>query len=154
MGKNIVEMREAYWVWLGENSAIRVASEDAVLSMYLECGQEFNVANSFGRCDQACKVLEIVWDEPLLEGKTCHKTIFSPVDIIKFNGEIRKVIRYQYPSRLVGLRKSWAKHGENWWPNEYDQAIVNPDVCVLRGRKSEIEQLAVKFSPETGIASL
>lgn len=58
--RQVIGLNEAWWVWLGEQPAVRVADKDEAMALMLTQGKEFGVANSRGRCDMATAVAEVL----------------------------------------------------------------------------------------------
>lgn len=82
MAKQVVGMNEAWWVWLGEQPAIRVETAAEAASLMLAQAKEYGIANSRGRYDMAAPVVELLWDVPLPEDKDFHKTVISVIPTV------------------------------------------------------------------------
>ena len=144
----VIGLTEAWWVWLGEEPAIRVASEEAAVNALIASGREYGIENSYGRSDMACPVAEILWDKPLPEGKRFHKTVFSPLTMVLHKGVVRKCIGRISPSKLAKLSKGWDQlepKFPSWFPRQYNEALNNPDVFVLQGVRPFLDQLNEKY---------
>jgi hypothetical protein len=134
----VVGLTECWWVWLGEKPATRVTSEEEARALMLHEGRDYEAVNSFNRPDMATPVVEVLWNEPLPQGNTFHKTVCSPLLMVSRGGELRKVVRRIAPSRFQRTAKSWyALEPEltAWWPRQYLLAINDPETLVLRGSK-------------------
>lgn len=150
MGKReVVSFNEAWWVWIGDDGAVDVENEEQARDMLLKSGQEYkdyDLVN--GRPDFACPVVEIRWNDKLPAGETYHKTVVSPLTMVLHKGKIRKMIAHISPSKLAFIGKSWYALEPKfpaWLPNQYMQGYNNPEVCILKGKKSVVEQLNDKF---------
>lgn len=142
--RKVIGLQEAWWIWLGEDPAIRVESEEEVKNLILNKGKDYNIKNSHGRYDMACPVAEIVWSDPLPEGKKFHKTVISPLILVLHNNKIKKMIEHLSPSKLASVSKSWYNLEPQipaWIPNQYNNAYNNKEVLVIKGKKSILEQL-------------
>lgn len=148
MRRQLIGITEAWWVWLGEQPAVRVATEIEARELMLREGRDYELTNSFNRSDMACPVVELLWDEPLAQGKTCHKTVISPVMMVLRQGQLRKVVRRLTPSRFASTAKSWYELEPRmpaWWPRQYLSAVNDPETLVLRGSKSVEAQIAARW---------
>jgi len=145
--RQIVALREVWWVWLGEDTAITVDSEGAARQLLLSKGRDYSLSNSTGRPDIACAVAEIVWNAPLPEGKTYHKVVLSPAALVVHQGYVRRIVRRLTPSRLAAVTKNWVERPgvPAWWPEQYHSAVNDPNALVLRGRREVAEQLAERW---------
>lgn len=146
--REIIGMSEAWWVWLGEQPAIRVATEVDAASLMLAQGSEYGIANSHNRCDMASPVVEVLWNVPLHDGKNHHKTVISPVLYILYKAKLRKVIQHLSPSKLASVSKGWEALEPKfpaWWPRQYHEAINDPEALVIRGKKPLELQLAARW---------
>lgn len=159
----VVKLREVWWLWLGEASAVSVASEEIAIERLLSEGKEYVVVNSFGRSDMACAEIEITWDKPLPEGESYHKTVSSPVFVVKHNGIARKCMQRLTPSKLASVSRGWndliKSNLPAWWPDQYRMGITSPEVLILKGKKplelqleqtTQIEDSPVNESLENG----
>lgn len=139
MGKReIVGMKEAWWVWMGDEPAIRVETEAEARSLMLNHGREYGIRNSNNRCDMASPVVEVAWNDALPVGETCHKTVISPVVYVIHNGKLRKTIQPISPSELARITKEWSKqdHGlPAWLPRQYLAAMSDPETLIQRGKQ-------------------
>lgn len=145
--RQAVALREVWWVWIGEEPAVSVASEEAARQLLLSSGRDYSLGNSMGRSDMACAVAEIIWNEPLPDGQDYHKVVVSPSHLILHAGCVRRMIQRLTPSKLASVTNGWpAKPGvPAWWPEQYNAALNDPNTLVLRGRRSAITQLAERW---------
>lgn len=150
MGKRqVIGLTEAWWAWIGGNPAIRLETESEARAMMLAQAKEYGITNDHGyRHDVASPVVEVLWNEPLADGKSCHKTVISPVTLVLHNGKLRKVIRPLSPSKLAATSKGWLALEPRlpaWWPQQYHSAINDPETLVVRGKKPLELQLAASW---------
>ena len=149
MGKReVIGMTEAWWVWLGEEPAIRVVTEADATSLMLAQGREYGIANSHNRSDSARPVVELLWTDPLPAHCSHHKTVVSPVSFVLHGGKLRKVIYPLSPSRLASISKDWYAAEPRlpaWWLRQYHAAINDPEALVVRGKKPLVFQLAERW---------
>lgn len=148
MKKKTIAIKEAWWVWLGEESAIRVENESEARSLLLQSGKEYDICNSYNRSDCASPVAELLWNTPLGEGESFHKTVISPLVIVLHNKELRKVVYNIPPSKQASLFKGWYELEPElpaWIPNQYNAAINDVDCLIVKSKKPLIEQLRNKW---------
>lgn len=141
--RKTIGLIEAWWVWIGEKKAVRVDTKEQALSL-LQQGQEYVYTNTNGCSDSASPVVEVIWNDPLPPGKTYHKTVISPVKYVLHNKQIVKVLRTMPPSKSVSLFKSWYKLEPElpaWYPNQYNDALNDPQTLVIKGNKSLLQEL-------------
>ncbi|MEX3555549.1 MAG: hypothetical protein VB131_02605 [Burkholderia gladioli] len=151
MGKReVLGLTEAWWVWVGEAPAVRVATESEARALMLRDGRDYEVPNSRGRSDMACPVAEVRWSDPLPEGQTFHKTVCSPVLMVMRLGQLRKVVRHLAPSKFNSTAKSWYALEPGvpaWWPRQYLSAVNDDETLVHRGSKPLTEQIDARWPP-------
>jgi hypothetical protein len=136
--REVVGLTEAWWVWIGEKPAVRVATENEARELMLRDGRDYEFVNSFNRSDIACPVVEVLWNEPLPEGETFHRTVCSPVLMVLRRGQLRKVVSRLAPSKFANTAKSWFALEPGlpaWWPRQYLAAMTDPETLVLCGSK-------------------
>jgi hypothetical protein len=146
--RQVLGISEAWWVWVGEQPAVRVKDASEAHALLIAEGKDYRLPNSDKRPDFACPVAEILWSDPLPVGQAFHKTVISPVETILLNGNLRRIVGYMSPSRYTRTVRSWFDSGPGlyaWLPAQYDSAIADPEVLVLRGRKSIIDQLLSRW---------
>lgn len=143
MARKVIAQRECWWVWLGEEPAVRVDTEEEAVFLMCSQGHDYGIPNKHGRRDCACSVLEVIWDEPLPEDKDYHTSVISPIYMVLRKGHLRKFIHPKPPSKLRPIVKSWSSPVSNgfpaWWPDQYFSAINDPRVLKVRGKKVRIE---------------
>ena len=149
MGKcELIGMREAWWVWLGEQPAVRLDTEADASTLMLENGREYGIMNNYNRCDQASPVVELIWNSVLPAGQSHHKTVCSPAVYVLHDGELRKMIRPLTPSKLEAATKGWKALEPKfpaWWAQQYHDSINDPDTLIVRGSKPLVIQLAARW---------
>ncbi len=152
--RKTVGLTEAWWVWLGDASAIRVATQDEAIALLERDGKNCDVGNQHGRVDCACAVAQIVWNEPFhdasQEANGYHKVVMSPVLYVLWRGKVRKLLAARMtPSKLAARRRSWevdASGNRAWWPKQYDEAVNDPETVIPRGKRS-LAQLMSESEP-------
>lgn len=146
--RKVIGLTEVWWVWIGEEPAVRVATEVEAKELMLQEGRDYEDANSFKRPDMACPVAEVLWSEPLMDGQSYHKPVCAPVFMVLRRGQLRKVVRRLAPSKFTSMAKSWYAIEPElpaWWPNHYLAAINDPNTLVLRGSKPLEVQIDVRW---------
>lgn len=144
--QKVIGLCEAWWVWLAEQPAVRIATEAEAKALMLAEGKD--ISNSHNRWDMASPVAELLWNTPLPDGETFHKTVISPVAMLLHNGKLRKFICPLSPSKLASTSKGWYALEPDlpaWWPHQFHAAFNDPEVLVLRGKKPLKEQLDAKW---------
>ncbi|WP_454727832.1 MULTISPECIES: hypothetical protein [Cupriavidus] len=131
--RQVVSGNEAWWVWLGEAPAVRVASAEEAMTMLKRDGRDCTVRNLTGRADSVCAVLEILWNEPFRDDEEAaqgyHRVVWSPWVHVLWQGAVRGYVCRQ-----------WGEDG--WWPAQYDKASADPNTVVLRGKRTLVETLS------------
>lgn len=152
MKRKSMKFTEAWWVWVGDEPAVRVGSELEAMKLLLEEGKEYGIGNSFNRCDMASPILEVLWNKHLPEGATYHNAILAPFFVILHRGVPRKVIKPLTPSRLAQISRSWyalVPELPAWWPKQYDAAINDNAALKVRGKKKPLEDQLDARWPES-----
>lgn len=147
--RKVINLNEAWWVWIGEDPAIRVETQKEAMDLLQSKGKDYTIRNSYGRSDFASPVVELLWNTPVPEGQSFHKTVISPVMFVKYNNDIRKMIEYIPPSKSTSLFKSWYELEPElpaWIPNQYNEAVNDSNCLIIKGKKSIVDQLNNKFS--------
>ncbi|GGM25450.1 hypothetical protein ACFQDN_21895 [Pseudomonas asuensis] len=146
--RKVVSITEAWCVWTGEKSAVRLVTKSEALELLNHQGQDCAVTNSYFRFDMACPVAQILWNEPLEEGKTHHKIVTSPQLTVLRKGQLRTIIHPLPPSKFKSISKAWydveSQH-IGWWPEQYITGINDPDTLVLRGSKPLTDQIDARW---------
>lgn len=149
--KRVVEISQQWMVWLGKESGVRFTGEQDALSALRESGLDCDERNCFGRFDHASPIALLTWNRPLEGGENYHKMVVSPVFFVLWGGLPRKILSYQSPSRLRGVRKDWGQLKEYgmlpWWVDQYDRALDDPDTVRYSGRKPIHDVLRGRFGP-------
>lgn len=105
--REIISIQSAWWVWLGRSDGIRVSTEEDAAKLLREQGAEYTGLDASHR-DLANAVREVLWNDPLPEGQTFHKTIFDPLMMVLYKGRARKILPRMSPSRLKRVPPDWA----------------------------------------------
>lgn len=130
--REIIDSRDAWWVWVGGNDAVRVKTEEAAAKLLCEHGGEFT-GEQESHCDLANAVREVLWNEPLPEGESFHKTVFDPLMMIVHKGKARKILPRMTASRLKRMPPDWA--------DLYRAADSDGEVLSIKPKIPLIEQL-------------
>ncbi|WP_432262811.1 hypothetical protein [Cupriavidus sp. TMH.W2] len=149
MGKReVIDLTEAWWVWVGEQPAVRVASAREARALMQREGRDCEQGNRFNRPDIACPVAELLWNEPLPQNATFHRTVCSPVSLVLRRGQLRKVVSRLAPSKFERTARGWyalEPRVPAWWPRQYLDAVDDPGTLVLRGAAPWIAQLDARW---------
>ncbi|CAG9260990.1 hypothetical protein BDI4_660046 [Burkholderia diffusa] len=146
--RQTISLTEAWWVWVGEAPAVRVATEQEAIDVMLRHARDFEIGNSHGRSDVARPIVELLRSDPLPEGKCFHKVVFSPVRTVLRRGQLRKVVDHLSPSRFASIAKGWYELEPRlpaWLPRQYLAAINDPETLTLRGSKPIEAQIDIRW---------
>jgi DNA-binding GntR family transcriptional regulator len=94
-------------VWLGNREAVRVATEEEAAKLLCNHGAEYTGLEESHR-SLANAVREVLWNDPLPEGQTFHRTVFDPVMMVLYKGQARKILPRMTPWRLKRTNQDWA----------------------------------------------
>ena len=144
----VIGLNEAWWIWIDGQSAVRVASEQAAGDLLRTAPENLTTDDAGKRLNVANPVAELLWNKPLLPGQTFHKTVISPVSMVLHQGQCRKIVRHLSPSEFSRIAKGWLGLEPElpaWWPKQYSEACENPDVLVMRGKKSLCDQINARW---------
>jgi hypothetical protein len=134
--REIISIQSAWWVWLVEGKAIRVATEEEAAKLLRDHGAEYTGLKESHR-ELANAVREVLWNEPLPEGQTFHKTIFDPLKMLLYKGQARKILPRMSPSRLKRVPPEWA--------DLYRAADADSDVLSIKSGIPLVKQLEARW---------
>lgn len=115
--------REAYFLWLGGQPAVRLATREEAIEPLLEKGRPLGEDH----LDRVAKILEVCWSDPLPPDADHHKFIIGPVHTVLHRGLLRSLAPRMTPSALKRLGPS-----ASWWRNEHLAAQADSEVLLWR----------------------
>lgn len=120
--REVISTTEKFWVWGEKDVCQEVATEKAAIKLLKSFQTEIYEANGYSRPHQACKVLKVVWNAPLPEGRDHHRTVLSPVIAYRDGARVIKKMPRLSPSHIPRAK------GADWWRTQYHAGLNDPSV--------------------------